>query len=1019
MKSFITILFALFIVINTSAQSVTKTFYTCPMHPEVVKSGPGDCPKCGMTLVKKTVTVKQSPPKTKVSKTSTPVTSKVSQPPKKAAVQKTANKPTATKAQIKKTVKNTAKTSMKKTVDAKPGDNKKAVIAKPTMTMGSKLQQKYTCPMHPEIVSDKPGKCPKCGMNLVQVATDTHDMQMKNSLSSAENIDGEKVAFSGKKVRYDLYVKDTLVNFTGKSRRAIAVNGKFTAPTLYFTEGDTAEIYLHNQLKENTSFHWHGVILPNPQDGVPFLTTKRVKPGETHLYTFKVSQNGTYWYHSHSGVQEQIGMNGLLVFKKRDDPKKDYYKAEIPVVLGEWSDDNPKDIMRRLHTGNTEWYAIKKNAVQSYSEAIKTGNFGTKLKNEWLRQEAMDVSDVYYNHFLMNGKIADEYKNLSAGDKVRLRITNAGSSTYFWLNYGGGKFKVVANDGNDVEPVEVDRLIVGISETYDVEVVIPQNKSYEFRATSEDRTGYSSFWLGSGEKIKAPTLPRLELFEGMKMMNSMMKMSGDMKPMNMTMSNQQMDMNSVMYPEIPKAEREMTMKHMMEMMGEKMNDTQAMPQNHADHNGGMKMETKYTCSMHPEVISDQPGKCPKCGMNLVTAKDELKMEEQSTHSQMKMNMLDKYTCPMHPDVVSDQPGKCPKCGMNLVKQENHVMKNTAGEKNIVTLNYNMLASPEKNILPQDNVKELKFTLEGNMRHYLWTLDNKTVNESDKILIKKGELVRIVMYNNSMMRHPMHLHGHDFRLINAKGEYSPLKNVVDIMPMETATLEFPANQDGDWFFHCHILYHMMSGMGRVFSYENSAPNPQLPDKKQAWQNFKQENRMVSPMAMLGLETHMFHGEGMAMIGPRYAVFGDFEKGFKKHSGFEGQIKAGRYIGKFQWALPYIGYRIQDKMNYDMSISEKTMFGQPQSAKNRNVAIAGIEYLLPFLMVADASVDMNGKFLLTLGREDIPLTPRFRGNFKADTDKEFTAGISYILGKYTALSVDYHNEMGFGAGIKLTY
>lgn len=209
-----------------------------------------------------------------------------------------------------------------------------------------------------------------------------HNMHMEKKETAKEDGSG-KISFGGKTVRYDLYVKDTLVNFTGKPARAIAINGKLMAPTLYFTEGDTAEIYLHNQLKENTGLHWHGVILPNEMDGVPYLTTKEVKPGETHLYKFRISQNGTYWYHSHEGTQEQIGMNGILVFNKRDSQPSKKFAADIPVLLGEWTDENPKQIMRRLHMDRGDYWAIKKGTVQSYSEAIGKGHFGTKLLNEW------------------------------------------------------------------------------------------------------------------------------------------------------------------------------------------------------------------------------------------------------------------------------------------------------------------------------------------------------------------------------------------------------------------------------------------------------------------------------------------------------------------------------------------------------------------------------------------------------------------------------------------------------------
>ncbi len=833
----------------------------------------------------------------------------------------------------------------------------------------------YTCPMHPEVQKKSPDKCPKCGMNLVPKkvpASPPADPSGRASLQvesddiapspKGEGVGGEAISFAGKTVRYDLYVTDTIVNFTGKRRHAYAINGQIPAPTLYFTEGDTAEIYLHNNLKkEETSLHWHGVILPNPQDGVPYLTTKRIGPGETHLYKFKVVQNGTYWYHSHSGLQEQAGMYGALVFKKRDNRlMESRYKSIIPVVLSEWTDEKPNEVMRRLHTAN-DWYAIKKGSVQSYAEAIQHKAFGTKLKNEWLRMKAMDVSDVYYDRFLINGKPEQtiETVRLKAGDKIRLRVVNAGASSYFWLNYGGGKITVVANDGNDVEPVEVDRLIIGTAETYDIEVNIPENMRYELRATLEDRTKHASLWLGSGHKMPAPDLPRLKYFEGMKMMNNMMKMNGDMKDMGMKMSLQTMDMNQVMYPEL---QGQQSMNHDMENM---QHGTET--QDHSMHN-----MQQYTCPMHTEVISDKPGKCPKCGMDLV-----LQKKAENEHETMDMSTVN----------------------------------------GIRTLNYDLLKSPEKTAFaPDAPVHTIHFQLEGNMNHYLWTLDNKTVTEADKILIKKGEVLRVIMTNNSMMRHPMHLHGHDFRVLNSKGEYAPLKNVLDILPMETDTIEFAANQDGDWFFHCHILYHMMAGMGRVFSYQNSEPNPQLPNKQEAWRMFKKDNRMTAFKAEVGLESNGSDGELMWMS-HRYALSGDWHIGLKPEHGAEGSLIFGRYLGKMQWAYPYIGtqYRYKAKSHG----VEKNVFGQETIHKNYWAPVAGFQYTLPWLVVADARIDMFGKIRFQLMREDIPITPRLRLNLMANTDKEYTAGFRYITTKWLALSTHYDSDMGFGAGVTIIY
>ena len=208
-------------------------------------------------------------------------------------------------------------------------------------------------------------------------------------------------------VRYDLYVADTIVNYTGKPKHAIAINGSLPAPTLYFTEGDTAEIYVHNMMHMETSIHWHGIILPNQYDGVSYLTTQPIAPHTTHLFKFPIVQNGTYFYHTHTMFQEQSGMYGALVFRKRNEaPMKEY-----TMVLSDWTDEKPAEVNRRLHNA-TDWYAIRKGTTQSYAEAIRVGHFKTKINNEWKRMMAMDVSDVAYDRFLNNGKPVNEHRNL-------------------------------------------------------------------------------------------------------------------------------------------------------------------------------------------------------------------------------------------------------------------------------------------------------------------------------------------------------------------------------------------------------------------------------------------------------------------------------------------------------------------------------------------------------------------------------------------------------------------------------
>jgi FtsP/CotA-like multicopper oxidase with cupredoxin domain len=724
-------------------------------------------------------------------------------------------------------------------------------------------------------------------------------------------------AFSQNVVRYELTITDTIVNFSGKEKRGIAVNGQIPMPTLTFTEGDIAEIVVHNKLKEGTSLHWHGLYVPNKEDGVPYLTQMPIEAGATFTYRFPIIQSGTHWYHSHSGLQEQLGMYGSLILKKKnDDPT--FRKGiddlpQVPLILSEWTDIKPENVHRMLHSGN-DWGGIKKGTVQSYSEAIKAGHFKTKLGNEWKRMLAMDVSDVYYDKFLINGENESQLTQFKGGDKVRLRVSNGGASSYFWLNWAGGKMTVVANDGNDVEPVTVDRLIIGVSETYDVIVTIPNDGlAYEFLATPEDRTKSASIYLGNGPVQLISRMPKLKYFEGMKMMNNMMNMDGSMEDMGMDMSLQQMDMNTVMYPEIS---------------GE---------------------STKKN--------------------------EKMKMDGSMDHSMY-------------------------------------------ASQDIVTLNYGILKAPMPTNLAKDaSVRELRFELTGNMNRYVWSMDNVVLSETDKILIKKGEIVRITIYNNSMMRHPMHLHGHDFRVLNGQGDYAPLKNVLDIMPMETDTIEFNANLEGDWFFHCHILYHMMSGMNRVFSYEEQAENPYLPNKKWAYKKLQRESNQFHFMAENDFATN--GNDGMAMLqNTRWSFGTEWRLGYGRIHGYEVESHVGRYIGKNQFFMPFVGFDWRYR-KFGMDEQESNIFGQTNTKDERAVFSIGANYTLPWLIILQGEVFHDGNVRFQLMREDIPITARLRWAFMINTDKEYMTGFKYILTKNIAVSAHYDSDMGLGVGMTLNY
>jgi len=415
-------------------------------------------------------------------------------------------------------------------------------------------------------------------------------------------------------------------------------------------------------------------------------------------------------------------------------------------------------------------------------------------------------------------------------------------------------------------------------------------------------------------------LPKLKYFEGMKMMNSMMKMNGDLDDMGMQMSLNQMDMNVVMYPEITGEEK--------------------------------------------KVIS----------------------------AKMK--------------------------NMDMGNNQNQYNSNALSD--IVTLNYAMLKSPSNTSLPKDKpTKELRFELTGNMNRYVWSLNNKVVSEADKILIKKGENVKIIIYNGSMMRHPMHLHGHDFRLLNGQGDNAPLKNIVDIMPMETDTLVFNANVDGDWFFHCHILYHMMSGMGRVLSYENQVPNPLIPNPKYAYRKLKSDDRKLHFMGQNDFASNGNDGEAM-LANTRWKLSSEWRLGYMDMHGYEVETHLGRYIGKMQWFMPFIGfdYRYR-KRDGEINFQAENIFGQTDTKDTRISPSLGFLYTLPMLVHFEAELFTDGTVLLQLKREDIPLTKRLRMGLMLNSDKEYMVDLRYILNKNMGIRTHYDSDMGFGIGLNLNY
>jgi hypothetical protein len=388
-----------------------------------------------------------------------------------------------------------------------------------------------------------------------------------------------------------------------------------------------------------------------------------------------------------------------------------------------------------------------------------------------------------------------------------------------------------------------------------------------------------------------------------------------------------------------------------------------------------------------------------------------------SYNQMDMNVV------MYPEITGEAKVPSPsgraeggdKMGDMKMTEDNY---NTNKLSDMVTLNYAMLKSPTKTNLPKDApTRELKFELTGNMNRYVWSLDNKVVSETDKILIKKGENIRITIHNGSMMRHPMHLHGHDFRIINGQGDYAPLKNIIDIMPMETDVLEFNANVEGDWFFHCHILYHMMAGMGRVFTYENQAPNPLILNPKLAQRKLYADDRAFHFMAENDFATNGNDGSAMYQ-NTRWSIGTEWRLGYHDMHGYEIETHIGRYIGKMQWLMPFIGFDWRYRKMEDNEI-EKNLFNQTNTKDKRSVFSIGLEYTLPMLIKAQAEVFTDGNVRLQLERMDIPVSKRLRMNLMWNTDKEYMVGLRYIIKRNFGITTHYDSDMGIGFGASLNY
>lgn len=741
----------------------------------------------------------------------------------------------------------------------------------------------------------------------------------------------------GDSLIYHLTISEKTVNITGEDVNAMAINGTIPGPTLTFQEGKHAVIHVTNTMDEETSVHWHGLLLPNFMDGVPYLTTPPIRQGKTLTYDFPLTHSGTYWYHSHTGLQEQKGIYGSIVIEPKE--KKLDYDEDLVLVLSDWTNDNPDRIMKNLKRHN-EWYGVELGNAPSMLKSIQSGTVGAQFKLWSQKMPGMHISDIPYDAFLINGKQEQVYDGYEPGTNVRVRVINAGASSYFWLNYAGGDLQIVSADGINVEPVKTDKVLIGLAETYDFIITVPEGESLELQATPHDVTGSASAFIGNGTKSFAPDIPFPDY----------QKMGAEMADMH-GVGGHDMSLDGEELGSFTTYETTRT-DHSEDEMG-----------NHDGHEMNQDMQSEDDHSSH--------------NMN----KEENEMEDMD-HS---MHAMDDPTQPM-------------------------TMWETGYSNSI-------LKSPENTEFSEgDSVRNLTFNLTGNMWRYTWSINGKTLSASDKIKIKKGEVVRVTLNNTTMMHHPMHLHGHFFRVLNGNGAKAPLKHTVDVPPMSRVTIEFAANEEKDWFFHCHLLYHMKAGMARVFSYEGSERDERLAPYP-VGTLYKHDKEFFT----WGTLTGASHMSSVELVSSNTNNQFNLETKYGWDQNYELKLDYERFVGDY-FRL-YGGIKAENEV--ENSLNEHEVHGR-----------VGMRYLLLYIMDTDLSIDHKLRPELGLNTH-IPLTQRFMavGHFEwnidagwgeelsSDTDLEqeitYTAGFEYLLNEYFSLTGNYDSHFGWGGGLSIRF
>ena len=751
---------------------------------------------------------------------------------------------------------------------------------------------------------------------------------------------------------YTLTIKQEMVNKAGKEVKGMTVNGTIPGPTLEFTEGEYAVIYVKNEMSVETSIHWHGLLLPNFFDGVPYLTTPPIKPGTTFKYEFPIRQSGTYWYHSHTMLQEQSGVFGSLLIHPKE--KTLAYDHDLVLMLSDWTNENPHSVMRNLKRGN-EWYQMKKGTATPLNKVIARGAFGAQLDFWRQRMGGADIADGYYPAFLINGEQTIEYPNFNPGEKVRLRIINGSASSQFWMTFGGKAPLLVSADGKGVIPVKHSKTFIATAETYDFIITIPQNGKIELRAMVQDGSGTTTAYFGKGETLPAEVIPKPDKI---KMMQEMAKM--DMK----------MGAHALKFQ--PKKDERFEMK---EEYGMKMDDMQM------DGMKGMPMKNGEMDIPKDSVVNDKMDHSKMDHSNLPAGVAGMDMKKDSKENSDEMQMD----------------------GITMFSE----------------YNYDYLKSPQKTAYDKNlPVKEILLNLTGNMQRYIWSINGVPLSEADNIEIKGGEVTRMTFNNLTMMHHPMHLHGHFFRVINENGEYSPLKHTVNVAPMQQVTIEFRGNDGdeyGDWFFHCHILYHMMSGMARVVSYDTPR-DPRM--AKFPVKNLLNEADRFYVWSMADVASHMAAFDLVASnLRNQFNVSAEY--GWNQN--LEAEVSYERYL--HDYFRVFGGVKFENELEDSMDNISTT-------------AVAGIRFLTPYLFNLDVRIDSKLRPQISLSREILifPRTAIFgRYEYQADfgwvdnlplgnnyaNEVVWNAGVEYFLSRDFSLMASYDNRFGAGGGLSVRF